>query len=263
MNIFESYLKKLQDLIIANKIILNVESDIDFNGTTVETPPQEFNFDLSTNIALVLAKKTKQQPKKLAENLKKIIQANLNDFSEIAIAGPGFINFRFSSSTYQKLINNILDSNNKYGSSNKNKTYNIEFVSANPTGPMHVGHSRGAIFGDVLSNLLIFNGNKVTKEYYINDYGNQITNFAESVFYRLREIKFNEKFPNKENLYPGEYVIDIAKNILLDFQEIDLTDFRKIFNILSEESLKHSMNLIKTDLKSLGISHDNFVSEKI
>ena len=262
MNIFESYLKKLQDLIIANKIILNVESDIDFNGTTVETPPQEFNFDLSTNIALVLAKKTKQQPKKLAENLKKIIQANLNDFSEIAIAGPGFINFRFSSSTYQKLINNILDSNNKYGSSNKNKTYNIEFVSANPTGPMHVGHSRGAIFGDVLSNLLIFNGNKVTKEYYINDYGNQITNFAESVFYRLREIKFNEKFPNKENLYPGEYVIDIAKNILLDFQEIDLTDFRKIFNILSEESLKHSMNLIKTDLKSLGISHDNFVSEK-
>ena len=262
MNIFESYLKKLQDLIIANKIILNVESDIDFNGTTVETPPQEFNFDLSTNIALVLAKKTKQQPKKLAENLKKIIQANLNDFSEVAIAGPGFINFRFSSSTYQKLINNILDSNNKYGSSNKNKTYNIEFVSANPTGPMHVGHSRGAIFGDVLSNLLIFNGNKVTKEYYINDYGNQITNFAESVFYRLREIKFNEKFPNKENLYPGEYVIDIAKNILLDFQEIDLTDFRKIFNILSEESLKHSMNLIKADLKSLGISHDNFVSEK-
>ena len=84
-----------------------------------------------------------------------------------------------------------------------NETYNIEFVSANPTGPMHVGHCRGAIYGDVLANLLKFNGNKVTKEYYINDYGNQIKNFVESVYLRIKEIKFNEKFPTKENLYPG------------------------------------------------------------
>ena len=126
---------------------------------------------------------------------------------------------------------------------------------------MHVGHSRGAIFGDVLANLLMFNGNKVVKEYYINDYGNQIKNFTESVFFRLREIKFNENFPNKENLYPGDYVIDIAKNILMEFPKINLNDFQNIFNKLSKESLKHSMNLIKTDLKSLGILHDNFVSE--
>ena len=133
-----------------------------------------------------LAKKTKQSPIKLAESLKKIIQTNLDDFSEISIAGPGFINFRFSKQIYQKLIINILKINKQYGSNNKSKTYNIEFVSANPTGPMHVGHSRGAIYGDVLSNLLIFNGNNVIKEYYINDYGNQIINFTESVFYRIR-----------------------------------------------------------------------------
>ncbi len=261
MNILEIYLKRIQNLIILNRENLNIESSVNFNGTIVETPPQEFNFDLSTNIALVLAKKTKQSSIKLADSIKKIIQENLNDFSDISVAGPGFINFRFSLKVYQKLIVEILASNNKYGSSNKNKSFNIEFVSANPTGPMHVGHSRGAIFGDVLANLLMFNGNKVVKEYYINDYGNQIKNFTESVFFRLREIKFNENFPNKENLYPGDYVIDIAKNILMEFPKINLNDFQNIFNKLSKESLKHSMNLIKTDLKSLGILHDNFVSE--
>jgi len=262
MNIFEIYLKKIQELIIANSVNLKINSNIDFSGTAVESPPQEFNFDLSSNIALVLSKKTKQSPIKLAELLKNLILENLDDFSEINIAGPGFINFRFSKEIYQKLIINILKNSKKYGSNNKSESYNIEFVSANPTGPMHVGHSRGAIFGDVLANLLIFNGNKVTKEYYINDYGNQIINFTESVFYRLREIKLNEKFPKKENLYPGEYVVDIANNILKKHQNIDLNNFDKIFDLLSNESLKNSMNLIKSDLKALGICHDNFVSEK-
>ena len=262
MNIFEIYLKKIQNLIVKNSNILNIESNITFSGTVVESPPQELNFDLSSNIALVLAKRIKQQPVKLAESIKNLILENLDDFSEISIAGPGFINFRFSKNMYKKLVIDILEINKRYGSNNKNESYNIEFVSANPTGPMHVGHSRGAIFGDVLANLLIFNGNQVTKEYYINDYGNQIINFAESVFYRLKEIKYKEKFPNRVNLYPGDYVIDIAKNILTGHPKIDLNNFQKIFKLLSEESLKHSMNLIKADLKALGISHDNFVSEK-
>ena len=262
MNIFDIYLKKLEHLIVRNHKFLNFESTINMNGVIIETPPLEFNFDLSTNIALVLGKKTKQPPVKLAESIKKIIQDNLEDFSAIEVAGPGFINFRFSTKAYQKLILNILKSNDKYGSSNKNKRYNIEFVSANPTGPMHVGHSRGAVFGDVLANLLIFNGNSVVKEYYVNDYGNQIINFTESVFLRLREIKYKEKFIKKTNLYPGDYVIDIAKKILLEFPEINLDDVKKIFTFLSSESLKHSMNLIKNDLNLLGISHDNFVSEK-
>ena len=262
MNIFEIYLNKIQDLILVNSKILKIENNISFLGTLVETPPQKINFDLSSNIALVLAKKIKQSPIVLAETLKKIMLDNLDDFSEISVAKPGFINFRFSTKTYQKLIINILKISNKYGSNNKNESYNIEFVSANPTGPMHVGHSRGAVFGDVLANLLVFNGNKVVKEYYINDYGNQITNFAESVFHRLREIKFKEKFPIKENLYPGDYVIDIAKNILKDFKNIDLSDLKKNLEIITKESLKHSMSLIKSDLRALGISHDNFVSEK-
>ena len=263
MNIFDRYKKKINDIVISNYKNLNIDSKLSFEGIVFEIPPQEFNFDLSSNIALVLAKKSKQSPIKLANLIKDMLLKNLNDFSDVIIAGPGFINFRFNSKTYQKLISEILKSGNKYGSNIKKKEkYNIEFVSANPTGPMHIGHSRGAIYGDVLANLLKFNGNTVTKEYYINDYGNQITNFTESVFFRLREIKFNEKFVNKENLYPGEYVIDIAKKILIDNPEIDLDNFEKILPNLSEISLKHSMILIKDDLKSLGIFHDNFVSEK-
>ena len=263
MNIFDRYKKKINDIVISNYKNLNIDSKLSFEGIVFEIPPQEFNFDLSSNIALVLAKKSKQSPIRLANLIKDMLLKNLNDFSDVIIAGPGFINFRFNSKTYQKLISEILKSGNKYGSNIKKKEkYNIEFVSANPTGPMHIGHSRGAIYGDVLANLLKFNGNTVTKEYYINDYGNQITNFTESVFFRLREIKFNEKFVNKENLYPGEYVIDIAKKILIDNPEIDLDNFEKILPNLSEISLKHSMILIKDDLKSLGIFHDNFVSEK-
>jgi len=262
MNILDTYLKKIQNLITQNCKTLNIESNINMDGVVIEIPPLKFNFDLSTNVALILAKKNKQSPIKLAESIKKLIIERLDDFSAIEVAGPGFINFRFTSKTYQKLILSILKSKDKYGSNNKNESYNVEFVSANPTGPMHVGHSRGAVFGDVLANLLIFNGNNVVKEYYVNDYGNQIINFTESVFYRLREIKFKEKFIKKENLYPGYYVVDIAKKILLEFPEIDLTDFKKNFSTLSKESLKHSMNLIKNDLTALGISHDNFVSEK-
>tara|TARA_B100000780_G_scaffold180754_1_gene126804 strand:- start:3061 stop:4788 length:1728 start_codon:yes stop_codon:yes gene_type:complete len=263
MNIFEIYKKKIQDLVIANCKNLNIDSKVNFAGVAFEIPPQEFNFDLSSNIALVLGKKTKQSPVKLANLIKELLLENLDDFKEVSMAGPGFINFKFNSKTYQYLILEILKSNNEYGSSpENNKKYNIEFVSANPTGPMHIGHSRGAIYGDVLANLLKFNGNTVVKEYYINDYGNQITNFTESVFLRLREIKFDEKFVNRENLYPGEYVIDIAKKILKDTPDINLEDFKKNFSMLSEIALKHSMILIKNDLNSLGISHDNFVSEK-
>ena len=110
MNILEIYLKKIQDLIILNRKNLKIQPDVSFSGIIVEIPPQEFKFDLSTNIALVLAKKTKQSPIELAESLKKIILKNLDDFSEIDIAGPGFINLKFSSKIYQELIINILHS---------------------------------------------------------------------------------------------------------------------------------------------------------
>ena len=143
------------------------------------------------------------------------------------------------------------------------KSFLVEFVSANPTGPLHVGHCRGAILGDVIANVLSFNKHKVTKEYYVNDYGNQIINFTKSVYFRIREIKFNEKFPsNNEDLYPGDYIIDFAKNVISSNKIINFENFDDISDELTALSIKEALKLIKANLKSLGIIHDNFVSEK-
>jgi len=261
MNIFEYHLKEIQNLILVNKKILKLENIDNLNNVNLEVPPEEFNFDLSCNIAMVLGKSNKLNSKDLAEKIKEMFLKKIVNFSAIEIAGPGFLNIKLSKSALLKNINSIIDNSKIYGSNKSNQTYNIEFVSANPTGPMHVGHCRGAIYGDVLSNLLKFNGNKVTKEYYINDYGNQIRNFVESVFFRIQEIKYKKEFPKNQNLYPGSYIKDIAFKIIEKHQNIDLIDFKKNFELLKDESLKLSMDLIKNDLKLLGISHDKFLSE--
>ncbi len=261
MNIFEYHLKEIKDLILIKKDNLKLKHIDSFKGINLEIPPEQFNFDLSCNIAMVLGKKNKIDSKLLAIKLKDIFLNKINNFSQVEIAGPGFLNIKLSQSALLKNINSILKNSESYGSIKNNKTYNIEFVSANPTGPMHVGHCRGAIYGDVLANLLKFNGNIVTKEYYINDYGNQIKNFVESVFLRIEELKYNKKFPNKKDLYPGLYIKEIAKKILKENINQKFKDFEKDYDFLKQESLKASMALIKKDLKLLGISHDSFFSE--
>ena len=261
MNLYKNYLSKIKKVLNKNKKYINFKSEKELNQIILETPPDKFNFDLSSNAAMILAKSNKENPRSIAEKIKEILLKEVNDFSEINVAGPGFLNFKLTLNAWIKIIEEILKTKKKYGSNNKNKKVNIEFVSANPTGPLHVGHCRGAVFGDVLSNLLKFNGNKVTKEFYINDYGNQINYFAKSVFFRLREIKYKEKFPTIDNLYPGDYVIDIAKKILKNNPKINLNNFKKISKNLKRDSLKYSMQLIKSDLKNLGIIHDYFFSE--
>ena len=261
MNIFDKFLHEIKLLLNNNFKTLNLNNFNDFKGVVVENPPVEFNQDLSSNVALILAKLNGQKPKELAEKIKILLLKNREDIKEIEVAGPGFLNIKFTNLALLKIVKEILLNKDKYGFKKNKKKYNIEFVSANPTGPMHVGHCRGAIYGDVLANLLKFNGNTVTKEYYINDYGNQIKNFTKSVFLRIREIKFKENFVKSEDIYPGEYIIDIAKNILKDKIIIDFENFEKSYEILSKESLKHSMNMIKSDLNKLGIKHDYFFSE--
>ena len=261
MNIFEVYQNKITGLINDNQKFLKLSNLNNFKGVTVETPPLEFNFDLSCNASLVLGKINKINPKELANQIKNLIEISLKDIDVVEVAGPGFLNLKLVNEALISNINKILGNRNTFGQKKSNNNYNIEFVSANPTGPMHVGHCRGAIYGDVLSNLLKFNGNKVTKEYYINDYGNQIINFAKSVFLRIKEIKYNEKFISEQGLYPGKYIIEIASKIIESNKSIEFIDFDKSFRLLKKESLKHSMDLIKYDLKKLGIEHDNFFSE--
>ena len=261
MNIFESYLKEILSLIKKNQNKLNLNEINNFKGVNLEIPPVNFNEDLSSNICMVLAKINKLNPNELATKVQSLIKANIKDFKDVKIAGPGFINIDLSNDALVKIINKIFKDSSYFGSFNSNFKFNIEFVSANPTGPMHVGHCRGAIFGDVLSNLLKFNGNKVTKEYYINDYGNQIKNFVKSVYLRIREIKYKEKFKDEKDLYPGEYIRDIAQKILTN-NNLKFDSFEKSFDFLAKEALSYSMDMIKSDLTKLGIIHDSFVSEK-
>ena len=260
MNLYKIYLSEIKKILLKNKKEVNLNSIKDIDNIIVESPPEKFNYDFSSNAAMIIAKNVKINPRIIAEKIKEIIIKNSNNFSQIEVAGPGFLNFNLKKEAWIKIIDHILKSKKNYGSEKMNKKINIEFVSANPTGPMHVGHCRGAIFGDVLSNLLKFNGNKVTKEFYVNDYGKQIDDFAKSVFYRLRQLKFNESFPEDQNLYPGDYVKEISKKILKD-KKINLDNYKDIQKTLKNLSIKSSMNMIKNDLKHLGISHDNFFYE--
>ena len=261
MNLFENYLTVIKKKVLIHKDIVGSISSRNLKNVIIEKPPENYDFDLSSNIALVLGKNEGRNPREIAEKIKGVLSKEIKDFSMVEIAGPGFLNIKLSKEAWIKNINNIFKNKKNFGSIKNKSKYNIEFVSANPTGPLHVGNCRGAIFGDVISNLLIFNGNKVTKEFYVNDYGNQINIFSESVFYRLREIKFNENFPNNKNLYPGSYIIDIAKKILKKNPKIKLDNLKKIKKKLTKDSINYSMNLIKSDLKRLGIKHDKFFYE--
>ena len=261
MNVFDHYLSEIKNVVLNYKTVLKLDDLKKLQNINLEVPPEQFNFDLSCNISLVLAKSNKLNPKDLALQLQNLFKTEIKKFDKIEIAGPGFLNIKLSKSAMVDNIISILKNKIKFGSMNSNETFNIEFVSANPTGPMHVGHCRGAIYGDVLANLLKFNGNKVTKEYYINDYGNQIKNFVESVYLRIREVKFNEKFILRENLYPGLYIKDIALKILKKNKTTNFDNFEKFYKLLKEKSLQESMDLIKDDLSQLGIYHDNFFSE--
>ena len=265
MNIFDQYLDKIKEILLDlsknNDLILPDTLD----GITAEIPPSKFDSDISTNVAMVLSKINKKSPLDLANVFAKEIKNKDELIHDISIIKPGFINIKFKPIFWTNFIKEIIKNSDTYGINTKEnkKNFLIEFVSANPTGPLHVGHCRGAILGDVIANLLLFNKHKVTKEYYVNDYGNQILNFTKSVYYRIREISFNEPFPkDSEDLYPGDYLIDISKNILSSNKDIDLTNFENISETLSVLSIEEALKLIKKNLISLGINHDNFVSEK-
>ena len=263
MNIFDIYLKKILEIIKLAKKDSLIEIPDNLHGINVDIPPSKFNCDISTNVAMVLSKPNNKSPLELADIISNYIKRNDENLEEIKIEKPGFINLKFKKKFWNNFIESIIKDQN-YGSQNiKNpKKYLIEFVSANPTGPLHVGHCRGAILGDVISNLLIFNKHHVTKEYYVNDHGNQIIFFTKSVYFRIREILFKEKFPSdNKDLYPGDYLIDIAKNIIDQNSNIKFDDFDEISNELTKLAVKESLKIIKFNLNNLGILHDSFASE--
>ena len=230
MNLLSYYQKKIFICLkkIEKKKLIKIPPKL--KKISVELPPINHKADISCNASMILAKFNNISPIELGEILKKHFLLNFDEFRSIEIAGPGFLNISFNISFWKDYLIKIIKLDSKFGSNTDlKKKYNIEFVSANPTGPLHVGHCRGAILGDVLSNLLIFNGNNVTKEYYVNDYGEQIKTFISSVYYRILEIINNKTFPNDKNLYPRNYVIDITKKIIKSKIIKDYTNLEKIY----------------------------------
>ena len=265
MNIFDLYLEKIKKILLDLSKDSNLVLPENLDGITVETPPQKFDSDISTNVAMFLSKINNKSPSELSEILIEKIKKQDELIENIVFAKPGFINITFKPIFWTKFVEEIINNSKAFGVNQKEKknNYLIEFVSANPTGPLHVGHCRGAILGDVIANVLLFNNHKVTKEYYVNDYGNQIINFTKSVYFRIREIIFKEPFPSEnDDLYPGDYLIDFAQNIINSNKKVDFSDFEKNTDLLTTASVAEALKLIKKNLKSLGINHDNFVSEK-
>ena len=264
MNIFDHYLDKIKNILLdlADEGIISLPEKLD--GINTEIPPEKFNCDLSTNVGMVLSKINKKNPIEIAETIADTLKKKDPLISEISIVKPGFINIKFKPIFWTNFIQKIIENSKTFGKNikEKKKSYLIEFVSANPTGPLHVGHCRGAILGDVIANVLLFNNHKVTKEYYVNDYGNQIINFTKSVYLRIKEIKFGEPFPNDEDLYPGDYLKDFANNIIATNKKMDFSNFNNISNELTSLSIDEALKLIKKNLNNLGINHDNFISEK-
>tara|TARA_B110001450_G_scaffold210302_1_gene201478 strand:- start:1607 stop:3340 length:1734 start_codon:yes stop_codon:yes gene_type:complete len=264
MNIFDIYLDKIIILIKKLNDEGTLELPVNLNGINVDIPPPNIDCDISTNVAMVLSKINKKSPIDIANTLVDLIKSLDHEIETISVAKPGFINIKFKSIYWNNFIKNVSQNYKDFGINTKEKKrkYLIEFVSANPTGPLHVGHCRGAILGDVISNVLIFNKHDVSKEYYVNDYGNQIINFTKSVYYRIKEILNGEKFPiDNSDIYPGDYLIDIAKNIISQNTNLKFDKFEDISKELTSLSVAESLKLIKTNLENLGIVHDKFTSE--
>ena len=238
------------------------KKEIDQLHFVVEKPKDDTNGDLSTNICLLLSKVLDDNPISIADKLSQRLSGN-KEFKKITVAKPGFINFLINNSLLYNFLKETLSSNEILPRLSENETINVEYVSANPTGPLHVGHCRGAVFGDVLASLLEKTGYKVTREYYVNDAGVQINHLAHSVAIRYRELcgEKIEEYP--EEFYPGEYLIEIAQN----FKDQHGTDFLNnhkdsYLEQIKSYSVEELLSVIKGDLAKLSINQDLFVSEK-
>lgn len=250
--------EKLKEMI---KSVLN-ELSIKFDpeNIVVEVPKKREQGDFSTNIAMQLTKVLKENPRNIAEKIVEVLSKNTNEIKTIEIAGPGFINIYLNDEYVFSGISNVIKQGENYGSSSigKKEKIDIEFVSANPTGILHLGTARGAAYGSNLANIMSFAGYDVTKEYYINDAGNQIINLGVSLKERYKGLcGLEENMP--EDGYYGSEIIDIAKNIFDKYGDSKLDEDLEFFKKVAVDYL---LNIIKTDLSNFGVMFDVWTSEK-
>ena len=259
MNIINHYRDKIENILLKE---FTLEKS-DLKNISLEFPKDTSLGDLSTNASMVLSGKLKKPPQEIASKIINLIENN-PDFENVEIAGKGFINIKLKKHIWWNLLPKIIKEKNNYGDADygKNEKINLEYVSANPTGPLHVGHTRGAVFGDTLSNILKKVGYNVCKEYYVNDAGEQIDKLAQSVFMRYREACGENIDEIPEGLYPGAYLKLVGEDLKKQFKdslvEVEKEDW---LPIVKEFSVKSMLGVIRDDLNSLGINHDVFTSE--
>jgi arginyl-tRNA synthetase len=231
---------------------------------TLDAPRNPAHGDWASNVAMLYSKAASQKPRDLAQKIVEQLVDPDHAVAALEVAGPGFLNFRLSPDVWWNELGAIQRQGQAFGRSNvgEGKRVDVEFVSVNPTGPMHVGHGRGAVTGDAIASLLTATGHEVTREYYINDAGNQIRTLARSVHLRYREL-FGEKIELPEESYPGEYVIAIAEEVRRDHGERYRTapesEWLELFSSLAVERV---LAMIRADLQALGIRFDVWFSER-
>ena len=260
MNIYNHFAARIAEAVRAAGLKATPEA---MRRIVVEPPRDPAHGDLATNAAMVLAKPLRRAPREIAS----LIAEKLADDPDVAraqTAGPGFINLRLADAVWPRVLIAVLTQGNDYGrSAHGGRRVNVEYVSANPTGPLHVGHVRGAVFGDALANLLAFTGNAVTREYYINDAGGQIDVLARSVYLRAREALGEDIGAIPPGLYPGAYLKPVGARVARDFGHALLTmpenEWLPAIRLVAIDAMMH---LIREDLSRLGIHHDVFFSER-
>lgn len=260
MNLFKYFRQE----IIAALSRLDLPSDLDTGKVTAEPPREVAHGDVATNAAMVLSKAAGQKPRDLAEALAAQLRAH-PAVAAVEIAGPGFINLRLVDSFWAERLAEVLQAGAAYGDSDMggNRPINVEYVSANPTGPMHIGHARGAVIGDALASLLAKAGYAVTREYYINDAGAQVDVLARSIHLRYREALGEEIGEIPEGLYPGDYLQPAGKTLAAihgdTFKNAPESEWLAPFRLFAVDAM---MDMIRDDLAALGVKHDVFTSER-
>ncbi len=264
MNLFAYFQDVVVGLIGELSTEGRIPGDLDVSRITVEPPRDASHGDMATNAAMILAKPAGMAPRALAEMLADLLRAR-DDIAGVEIAGPGFINMRLDAAFWPGVVRAVLEQGEDFGSlaPGSQGKVNVEYVSANPTGPMHVGHCRGAVFGDSLATLLERAGYDVTREYYINDAGTQIDVLARSAFLRYREALGEDVGEIPSGLYPGEYLKPVGQ-ALVDSHGDKLRAMAEVewLPVVRDVAVEMMMDMIRADLLALNIRHDLFFSEK-
>ena len=261
MNLFAEIEAELRAVLTDLQARGDLPDGLDMARVAVEPPRDPSHGDMATNAAMVLAKPAGMNPRALAELL--VTELVKSDKIETAeIAGPGFVNMRLAPSVWLALVPHILESGIAYGDGDAGGKLNIEYVSANPTGPMHVGHARGAVFGDALARLLEKTGHDVLREYYINDAGSQVDVLARSALLRMREAQGEAIGEIPEGLYPGDYLVPVGEKLATEHADLaDKSDDEQVA-IAKSAALPMMMDMIREDLAALGVTHAYFCSEQ-